>query len=35
MDCISVSIVTGFDRYFCKGCYTKLEKKRRKDFNDL
>ena len=30
MDCISVSIVTGFDRYFCKGCYTKLEKKKKK-----
>ena len=25
---LSVSIVTGFDRYFCKGCYTKLEKKK-------
>lgn len=27
---LSVSIVTGFDRYFCKGCYTKLEKKEEK-----
>ena len=23
-----MSIVTGFDRYFCKGCHTKLEKKK-------
>ena len=27
---LSVSIVTGFDRHFCKGCYTKLEKKEEK-----
>ena len=27
---LSVSIVTGFDRYFYKGCYTKLEKKEEK-----